>query len=79
MDDNTDERERNIFANREATDKNFAAIKEYMEATRAVTQEQATEIQTLANLVMTLNNRIDQQQQQIGFLQGKVLGGAATG
>ena len=64
--------------NTEVVQKNILAIKEYSTETRKVVRENETEVKALRNMVITLQQQLQQQQRQLGILQAKVLGGAAT-
>lgn len=77
MDDNS--YRASVFANKDVTERNEQALKEYGEGTRAMFRDMEVEQQRLANIVLTLKAQLEQQQGQLAILQAKVLGGGATG
>lgn len=76
MDDQ--EYQASVYANREVTERNINALKEHADATRIMFRDMEMEHQRTENMVLSLKQQVDLMQQQLGMLQARVLGGAAT-
>lgn len=64
--------------NEEVINRNINAIKEFTEITRTQFRESEAKVESLQNMVLEQNSKIELMQQQISLLQQKLYSGGAT-